>query len=199
MSERQKMILCSSSPRRKELLKQLGLEFIVHPSDVDERKIVAHSPREFALKAAFLKAADVARFYADGIIIAADTIVVVDGRILGKPLNETEARQMLQALSGRKHQVITGLAVWNARTGATLVDTETTDVYFHPLTDTDIEEYIQTGDPMDKAGAYGIQTIGHRFVEKIDGDYYNVVGLPLNKLSQLLSFFIPEITEKKTS
>ncbi|MCX7765395.1 MAG: Maf family protein, partial [Candidatus Sumerlaeia bacterium] len=167
-------------------MKQLGVEFKVHPSDVDERKIIASSPREFALKAAFLKAADVARYYADGIIIAADTIVVVDDQILGKPLDEKEARQMLQALSGKKHQVITGLAVWNARTGATLLDSETTEVHFRPLTDTDIEEYIQTGDPLDKAGAYGIQHREFHPVEHLKGCYASVMGLPLCHLARVM-------------
>lgn len=173
------------------MLRQMGLEFDVHPSQVDEDSVSAQSPREFALKTAFLKARDVARHYEDAIIIAADTVVVVDGEILGKPVDEADARRMLLKLSGRRHQVITGVAVCDARTGNTLVDTVSTDVYFRPLSEEEIEEYIRTGDPMDKAGAYGIQTVGERFVEKINGDYYNVVGLPIDKLSELLSFFLP--------
>lgn len=187
--KKQRIILSSQSPRRIALLKEMGFEFTIHPSTVDERTIEAHSPREFALKAAYLKAQDVASHYEDAIIIAADTVVVIDDRILGKPVDAADAQRMLETLSGRKHRVITAVAVCNCRTGSVIIDTESTDVYFKPLSSADIDDYIRSGDPLDKAGAYGIQTIGEQFVEKIEGDYHNVVGFPINKVNELLEFF----------
>ncbi len=169
----------------------MGLAFEVHPSTIDESRIPAHSPREFALKAAYLKVNDVAKHYDDAIIIAADTVVVIDDEILGKPSNEAAARDTLKRLSGRKHHVITAVSVCDARTGSVLLDTETTAVSFKHLSDEHIEDYISSGDPLDKAGSYGIQTVGDRFIEKIEGDYHNVVGLPLKKLAELLEVFIP--------
>ncbi len=187
--QRKRIILSSKSPRRIELLSGIGLEFEVHPSEVDESTIHAKKPREFALKAAFVKAMDVARLYDDALVIAADTIVVIDNRILGKPENKEAARKTLRMLSGRAHLVITGIAVCNAKTGSCLVDAVTTEVFFRPLTRSDIDDYVETGDSLDKAGAYGIQTIGDRFIEKIEGDYDNVVGLPTGKLMELLEGF----------
>ena len=185
-----KIILSSKSPRRETLLRAMGIEFQVHPSEVDEETINARTPREFALKAAYLKAVDVAKHYVDAVIIAADTVVVIDNDILGKPDDEHTARDMLQRLSGRSHFVITGLALCDARTGACLMDAVTTEVFFHTLSEREINDYIKTGDPFDKAGAYGIQSIGERFVERIEGDYNNVVGLPTDKLAELLRSFL---------
>ena len=190
-TKKPRIVLSSQSPRRIALLKEMGIEFTTHPSAVDERLIEAHSPREFAMKAAYLKAQDVASHYDEAIIIAADTVVVIDDRILGKPADAADARRMLETLSGRKHRVITAVAVCNSHTGNVLLDTESTDVYFKILSPGEIDDYIRSGDPLDKAGAYGIQTIGERFVEKIEGDYHNVVGFPINKVKEILEIFLP--------
>ena len=180
-----KIILASGSPRRRELLEQLGLEFTVEKSDCEE---VYHSeiPSEIVEELAVQKAADVWQRYAgeDVLIIGADTIVVLDGQILGKPKDAADARRMLMGLSGRTHQVYTGTSlIWP---GGRKSFTVCTDVTFYPLTEKEINAYIATGDPFDKAGAYGIQTGAMKFVEKINGDYNNVVGLPASRLYQEL-------------
>ena len=190
--QKRKIVLSSRSPRRREMLTRAGLHIEIHPGSVDESAIPAKTPREFALKAALLKANDVAHHYADALIIAADTIVVLDNVILGKPRDEAEARAMLIQLSGRTHQVITGVAVKDTLRGHTALDAVTTAVTFHTLSRGQIDEYIASGDPMDKAGAYGIQNIGDSFVEGIDGDYDNVVGLPMAKVMEMLDMLSVE-------
>jgi septum formation protein len=182
-----KVVLSSKSPRRRELFARLGIPFVIRPSSANERGLEAKSPREFALKAALLKAKTIAKSYEDAVIVAADTVVTIDGDILGKPVDEADAMAILKRLSGKSHEVITAVIVSDLKTGSSLLDTVTTTVWFRELSDEEIEEYIETGDPMDKAGAYGIQTIGDKFVERIDGDYDNVVGLPVKKVRELMA------------
>jgi septum formation protein len=188
-----RIILASKSPRRIALLKELGLTFEVIPSSVDESLVSAASPREIAIEAARLKAEEVAGRLDSGLVIAADTIVCCGGKIYGKPKNKEQARETLQELSGKMHRVITGLALkeaGNSSESRSRLDAEETRVFFKPLDDRMIEDYIATGEPFDKAGGYGIQGKGGGLVERIEGCYFNVVGLPLPRLMQLLSFYI---------
>lgn len=183
------LILASGSPRRIELLKKLGCKFRVIPSKVEEKINPSLSPTENARRISCLKALDVASKISEGIVIAADTMVVLGKKILGKPKNKKEARKMLQNLSGKEHRVITGLVVVDAKTKKIMQDVVITKVKFRKLNKNLIEKYIITGEPLDKAGAYGIQGKGALLVESIKGDYFNVVGLPLNTLNQLLEKF----------
>lgn len=185
------IVLASQSPRRRDLLEQVGLQdFLVIPAQGEENH-AAHQPPETLCEAlALAKAQEVAALRPrEDLVIAADTIVVLeqDGtvQVLGKPRDRDEAARMLEALSGRTHQVYTGLALM--QDGRTVVDHEKTQVRFRPLTSGEIQAYLDTGEPMDKAGAYGIQGIGALLVEGIQGDYCNVVGLPLCRLGQCLN------------
>jgi len=180
------IILASQSPRRQELLKQVGLEFEVIPADIDENLLQSVSPIEMVQQLACQKAKFVANGKQKGIIIAADTIVVVDDRVMGKPNTKDDAYQMLSSLSGRVHQVMTGLCVINAEAGKTECGVEQTEVTFRTLSESEIVAYIASGEPFDKAGGYGVQGLGALLVEKINGCYFNVVGLPLSKLFQML-------------
>jgi septum formation protein len=184
-----KIILASNSPRRKELLKQIGLDFTVAPADVDESVLTGEAPETCASRLALDKARFAARRAGDGIVIAADTIVVVDGSVLGKPTDAADARRMLERLSGKEHAVITGLAVLDASTGRSIVRTSVTKVVFRDLLQREIDSYVATGEPLDKAGAYGIQERGALLVERIEGCYSNVVGLPLSLLGEMLREF----------
>lgn len=186
------LILASQSPRRKELLGQLHIPFTVRVADIDEAMNSALPPREEVARLSREKALAVSREESD-VVIAADTIVVLDGLVLGKPRTAQEAETMLSALSGRNHQVMTGVTVLKG--GRALTHTEVTEVWFRDLSKDEIRRYIQSGEPMDKAGSYGIQGGAAVFVEKICGDYYNVVGLPLCCLWQLLGNIAPEILE----
>ena len=180
------LILASSSPRRHEFLKMLGLDFDVIPSRVAEEFVDGELPQEHVLRLAEAKALDVAREHPDQWVIAADTIVCVNGSTLGKPKSREEALEMLQRLSGREHQVLTGFAVchWNRKKeGRQSVRTE---VRVKTLAPGEMEWYANTGEPFDKAGAYGIQGIGSFMIESICGSYTNVVGLPVCELLQLL-------------
>lgn len=179
-----KLILASASPRRKDLLRQIGLDFEIIPSTVDE-KIDEVEPAKLVMELALLKAKDVAS-RVEGLIIGADTIVVDGKTILGKPRSTAEAKEMLHALSGRRHQVMTGVAVVDSESGRDWVDIEITEVAFRELLPEEIERYVASGEPMDKAGAYAIQEKGALFVEGIEGCFFNVVGLPLLKTVQLL-------------
>ncbi len=187
------VILASQSPRRKELMGLFGIPFIVRAVDIDETMDPQKQPFDEVARVSLLKAQAVERQETD-IVIAADTIVVCDGQVLGKPGDEKDAFRMLKMLSGRKHQVMTGLTVLRADVVYTC--TEVTDIYFCQLTDRQIEDYIATGEPMDKAGSYGIQGGAALFAQWIEGDYYNVVGLPVCRLGQLLRQFSPEIMEE---
>ena len=181
-----KIILASASPRRRELLSALGLSFEVRPALGEEHPVPGLSGGETAKLLSRAKCLEIAAG-ADGddVVIAADTVVCLDDEILGKPADEADAARMLRALSGRDHRVFTGVTV--ARGGRVLSDYEETAVHFRPLTEREIAAYIATGEPMDKAGAYGIQGRASLFVRGIEGDYFNVMGLPLCKLGQMLN------------
>ena len=180
-----KFILASASPRRRELLSALGLSFEVRPAKGEEHPEPGLSGGETAKRLSRAKCLEIAADDDENaVVIAADTIVCLDDEILGKPSDEEDAERMLKALSGRDHRVFTGVTV--ARGGRVLSDYEETAVHFRPLTEREIAAYIKTGEPMDKAGAYGIQGRASLFVRAIEGDYFNVVGLPLCKLGQML-------------
>lgn len=179
------IILASGSPRRRELLSSIGIEFEVYRSDADESKIPGESPSELCRRLAGLKAEAGALAFPDDVVIAADTIVVIDGEILGKPSDRDDAVRMLRLLSGREHEVITGLAVYSD--GEMRVADVHTLVKFRELTDDEITEYVATGECDDKAGAYAVQGRGALLVEGVVGDYFNVVGLPLCTLGKMLA------------
>lgn len=180
------MILASQSPRRRELLGQMGFSFTVRPAKGEELPHPELTPAQLVEELARQKALEVsAEAASDDVVVAADTVVAIDGKVLGKPHDKVHAAQMLSALSGREHTVYTGVAV---RRGETLlVEHEATFVRFRPLTQREIDLYIQTGEPMDKAGSYGIQGYGALLVEGIRGDYFNVVGLPICRLGRMLA------------
>ena len=177
------IILASQSPRRKALLGLFGLPFTVRVADIDETMDPAKPPYDEVARVSRLKALAIRREEND-IVIAADTIVVCNGQVLGKPVDEADARRMLKLLSGRDHQVMTGMTVLQG--SRQFVTTEVTDIHFRALSDQEIDRYIATKEPMDKAGSYGIQGGAALFVEKLVGDYYNVMGLPVCRLSQIL-------------
>lgn len=179
-------ILASGSPRRRELLRQLGFSFTVIPSRLEETNQRGMEPRGHATYYAKEKAKEVAQRYPQQWVLAADTIVVVAEEILGKPVNVTEATAMLSRLSGRSHHVITGVCLLHAQCGVEESQAVETAVFMRRLDTADIEGYIATGEPMDKAGAYGIQGIGGCLVQRIEGSYSNVVGLPLCETVELL-------------
>ncbi len=198
-----RLVLASSSPRRQECLRNAGFSFDFLPADVDETIRPGESPEEHVRRLALAKARKSAGFLPTAppaIVIGADTIVVIEGELLGKPTSQADARRMLRLLSGETHQVVTGLAL--VLTGSppagqiskprwdqgerSQVEHETTLVHFAPLTDAEIEDYLATGECMDKAGAYAIQGYASRFVRAIAGDYFNVMGLPVCRLYQML-------------
>lgn len=181
------IVLASSSPRRQELLRQVGIPFEVDAPEVDEHVLEPLPPASLVEQLALRKARTVARRHPGRIVLGADTIVVVDGEVLGKPADRADAAAMLERLSGRSHQVLTGVAV--VRGDRELVEHEETVVRFGPLTREQVEWYVATGEPMDKAGAYGIQGRAAALISAISGDYYNVVGLPLYRTVQMLSQF----------
>lgn len=183
------IVLASSSPRRKELLKNIGLTFTVDPSEICEAQPAGSRPAELAKTLSLHKARAAALRHGDSIIIAADTIGVLDGRILGKPLDAHHARKMLTEMSGRCHSVITGFTVVDSATGRAVSRTVETKVFFRKLTRAEISRYVNTGEPLDKAGAYAIQGLGALLVDRIEGDYSNVIGLPLCELAVVLKRF----------
>lgn len=180
------IILASASPRRKELLSLLPITFEIISKETDETLDTRLTPVENVMKIAAQKAEAVASEYKESLVIGCDTIVVVDTQILGKPKDKEEAYKMLAGLAGRTHKVFTGVSLQNKSIGLEESFYEETIVYMKSLSDKEIWDYIATGDPMDKAGSYGIQTKGALFVEKIEGDYFNVVGLPISKLYEKL-------------
>lgn len=187
-----KLILASQSPRRKELLGLLGLPFEIRASNADETMAPDRDIAEQVALVSRRKAEDTPR-EENSVVIAADTIVVCDEKRLGKPKNREEAIKMLRLLSGRTHQVMTGMTVlWQDKVYSC---TEVTEVTFRPLTDREITRYVDSGDCMDKAGAYGIQGGGALFVQGIRGDYYNVMGLPVCRLVQVLRQTVPALME----
>ena len=176
------LILASKSPRRKELMEYVGEEFIVSSADVDESYDEKLSPDKIVEYLSYIKAMPLNND--ENIVIGADTVVSVDGNILGKPKDEKDAFDMLKKLSGREHTVYTGVTLAKGEKVKTF--SVATKVYFYELSDEEILEYLKSGEPMDKAGAYGIQGKGCVFIEKIDGDYFNVVGLPVSRLKKEL-------------
>jgi septum formation protein len=181
------LVLASQSPRRREMLRRLGLAFEVHPSDVDETIPEGLSPAGAVEAIAHRKAEAVAARFPDALVLGADTVVVLDRAVLGKPATEQEAAEMLGSLSGRSHTVYSGIAVIHSASGRAAVAHEATEVTFAPLAADEIAAYVATGSPMDKAGAYGIQDDhGALLIEGVRGDYYNVVGLPLRRLYRTL-------------
>jgi len=184
------IILASASYRRIELLNQVGARFKVQPSGIDELGIsLEGSPEENVEKLSLMKAMDVAGDNEMCLVIGADTVVFIDGEVLGKPKNQEDAFRMLSMLSGREHLVITGVGVYNSESRAYRVGHEITKVFFSNLEPERIKAYIRTGEPEGKAGAYAIQGVGALLVEKIEGCYFNVVGLPLFRVSNMLEEF----------
>ena len=185
-----KIILASKSPRRKELLGLFHIPFTVRVADIDEAMDLGKPPFDEVARVSRLKALAIDHAPED-VVIAADTIVVCDGRVLGKPRSEEEAKQMLRFLSGRDHQVMTGMTVLRGQEA--VVCTEVTDLHFRSLSNREIDAYVATGEPMDKAGAYGIQGGAALFCSRMEGDYYNVMGLPVCRLSRILARIAPEL------
>lgn len=183
-----KFVLASKSPRRAELLKNLGVDFSVKVSGADESQIPKDLPPNiYVQELAVLKGTAVSEEFGGGsYVIAADTVVVFDGEIIGKPKDKADARRILKLLSNKTHKVYTGYSVTDAANVHTVAGCEVTDVHFKELTDGEIDAYIATGEPLDKAGAYGIQGAGSLFADEIRGDFFNVVGLPLCALNKLM-------------
>ena len=186
------VILASQSPRRKELMEFFKIPFSVRAADIDETMDPEKSPIDEVARVSRRKA-EATPHNREDVVIAADTIVVCDGQVLGKPADAEDAFRMLTLLSGRDHQVMTGLTVIHG--DRAVVCTEVTDIHFRQLSPVEIRAYIRTGEPMDKAGAYGIQGGAALFAEKLVGDYYNVMGLPVCRLGQILRQLVPEIME----
>ena len=187
-----KIVLASQSPRRRQLLGQMGLEFTTQSPEIDESAFHGRDARDLVETLSREKARWVARQQTpDTLVIGADTVVVLDGAILGKPRDGAEAQAMLAALSGRDHQVFTGVTLCQG--DRILTQAEETQVTFRPLTGQEIRQYVSTGEPMDKAGAYGIQGLGALLVQRLEGDYFNVMGLPLCRLGRMLRAFGVEL------
>ncbi|MGB9839302.1 Maf family protein [Thermovenabulum sp.] len=184
-----KLVLASSSPRRIELLKQIGLDFEVIPANIEEEKIIELKPDELVQKLAIEKVISVSKKVRNSIVIGADTLVYAENKVLGKPRTEKEALDMLLLLSNKWHKVYSGIAVLDTETQKLITDVEESGVKFKSISEKEAKNYIQTGEPMDKAGAYAIQGKGAVFIERIEGCYYNIVGLPLFKLVKLLEQF----------
>ena len=181
------LVLASASPRRAEILRAVGWHFQVAAADVDEKMLDGESPAVYTERLAREKAEHiVASSPSQSLVLGADTVVVIDGVTLGKPRDETDARRMLRSLSGRTHEVITGVAMVRAKTNESRIAHERTRVRFAEMSDAEIDWYVATGEPMDKAGAYAIQGRAALFIEKIDGDYWNVVGLPVRLVYRLV-------------
>jgi len=190
-------ILASQSPRRRELLNQIGLDFRVHASPADETTDAPLSPPEMARTFATQKAQLVAAEHPSALVLAADTVVIHDGDLLEKPSSPAHARRMLRRLSGTTHDVYTGVALHHRTSDRAVATGRTTHVTFAPLSDEEIQAYVETKSPMDKAGGYGIQDhTGPLFVERIEGDYYNVVGLPLRHLYDTLQAHFPDLLQE---
>lgn len=183
------IVLASKSPRRKKLFKRLGIKFKIESSDYQEKMNLKLSPRGLARHLSRQKAKAVAKKYKNAIIIAADTFVVFKGKIFGKPHTEVGSKKMLKKLNGKAHSVITGFTIINTKNRKITSKSVETKVYFKKLTQKEIDDYVKTKEPLDKAGAYAIQGLGKPFIKKIDGDHLNVVGLPLKALAKSLRGF----------
>ncbi len=189
-----RLILASASPRRADLLSQIGLMFEIYPSNIPEITL-NHTSAEFVTQElALQKARFVAERHTEGFVIGADTLVSLKNELLGKPMNTTHAQEMLTRLSGTCHKVVTGVALIDAKLNKEKTWSETTQVYFRELCPAEIDTYIETGEATDKAGAYGIQGRGAAFVKRIEGCYFNVVGLPLASLVEQLAEFTRDVS-----
>lgn len=183
----QKIILASKSPRRRKLLEQIGIKFVVEESNVDEENSYHLSPRDMVKHLSIEKAKAVARKNKQAIVIGADTTVILENEVIGKPRSEKEAKEILKKLSNKTHLVITGITIINFK--KILTRLAETKVHFRKLTDKEINAYVKTGEPMDKAGGYGVQEKAGIFIDNIQGDYFNVVGLPISAVSEMLKEF----------
>lgn len=188
MSLRSPLILASQSPRRRELLALAGFDFTVEPANIDETRRVGEAPDAYVQRLALEKATAIATRHPGSLVLGADTTVVLDGEALNKPLDDADARQMLLSLADREHRVHTGIAVVSHSGDHTTsrVHLETTRVFFSAIQSEELESYLASGDPLDKAGAYGIQGYASRWIPRIEGDYFNVVGLPVAATVRLL-------------
>jgi septum formation protein len=186
---RERIVLASGSPRRRELLHMIGLSFEVAVPSIDETLRPDADPSSFVMNLAMKKALSVAENFPSALLIGADTVVVLDGRVLGKPEDPGDAERMLRALSGRTHTVYTGVALLDAGSGLKSTAFEMSLVTMKELTDTEIRSYVRTGEPMDKAGSYGIQGVGGIFITNIKGCFFNVMGLPVGRLYDMLKEF----------
>ena len=191
-----KIILASASPRRKEILKVTGLDFIVCASNYEEDFNLSLKPRELARFLSRIKAEAVAHKYDKSIIIAADTFIVLKNRLLGKPHTEKEAEKMLKMLNGKEHSVITGFTIMDTGTSKMLSKSVETKVHFKKLSGEEISAYVRSKEPLDKAGAYAIQGLGAVFIKKIDGDFFNVMGLPLYAVTESLKKFGVDVLKR---
>jgi len=189
MPEKRKLILASASPRRKKILELTGLKFSIDAGDYEEDMSLRLKPHQLAKFLSSEKAKTIAAKYTNALVIAADTFIVFKDHLMGKPNTREEARRMLTLLSGKAHSVITGFTIIDTNTKKKLSRSVETKVYFRKMTVQEIEAYIKTGEPLDKAGAYAIQGIGAIIVKKIEGDYFNVMGLPLSSLTEALKKF----------
>ena len=183
------IVLASASTRRKELLEKISLHFTVDPSDYPEAAYFELKPHERAKQVSLEKARAVAARHSNALIIAADTFIVSAGQVMGKPHSPNEAKRMLKALSGRSHVAITGFTILDTTNGKTLSRVVETMVYMRKLSEHEIDSYVSSSEPLDKAGAYAIQGLGSVLIDKIEGDYYNVMGLPLSTFAQALKSF----------
>jgi len=184
-----KIILASASPRRKEILANTGLKFTVCESNYEEDLAMSRKPRALSRFLSRKKAEDVVRKYSDAVVIAADTFIVYKGNLLGKPSSPNDARRMLKMLSGKVHAVVTGFTIIDSKSKNKVSRSIETKVHFKKLALAEINAYVRSGEPLDKAGAYAIQGLGSVFIEKIEGDYFNVVGLPISALAESLKEF----------
>jgi septum formation protein len=184
---KQKIILATTSPRRHGLAQTMGLDFEISPSNYEEDMTRKMKPKEMVMEFSYGKASDVAKKYKEGIVIGVDTIVVFNGKNLGKPKNDEQAFRMLKSFSGKKQYVLSGVCLIDCKTGKTIRDVETTEVYFKKLSDDEIESYLKTGEHKDKAGGYGIQDLSSIFIKKVNGCYFNVMGFPIYNIYKNLT------------
>ena len=191
------IIFASKSSGKKQLLKKLGIKFKIDPSDYKERMDLKLRPKELTKYLSYQKAKVVAKKYKSAIIIATDSFITFEGRLLGKPHTEKKARKMLKELSGKAHSVITGFTIINTKNKKTISKSVETKVYFKKLTQKDIDNYVKTKEPLDKAGAYAIQGLGASLVNRIEGDYSNIIGLPLKTLTESLKKFNIKIPKER--
>lgn len=182
------IILASASPRRKEILENVNLKFTVQSSHIEEVVLENEPPKDLVMRLAFEKCMDVAKKNPNALVIGADTIVALDNNILGKPKDEHHAYKMIKSLSNKKHEVITGISLINLSLNKKVTDYVVSEVTFKDLSEETIKDYIKTKESLDKAGAYGIQGYGALLVDSIKGDYFNIVGLPISKIGDLLKY-----------